>query len=210
MKCDDARAAFLAGEMTQDEAAHLDTCVDCRTEVPSLVETRRIIDGAALWEEPPANLEGRIVSLIAGPSTEAAPIVRSKGWQMAVAAFAAVAAVLVGVFVLQRSPAPDWEVALPGTEQAPLAFGVVSGWNDPSGTRMALDVEGLPPAPEGFLYEFWLSEGDLHISAGTFKQTEGVELWVGVSRADFPRLWITLEPIDDDESPSGINVMDTT
>ena len=210
MKCDDARAAFLAGETTQAEATHLDTCADCRAEMPSLSETRRIMDEATFWEEPSADLEDRIVGLIAGPSREPAPVVRPKRWQAAVAGVAAVAAVLTGVFVLQRPPAPDWEVALPGTAEAPLAVGVVSGWNEPSGTRMALDIEGLPPAPEGFLYEFWLSEGDLHISAGTFKQTQDVELWVGVSRADFPRLWITLEPIDEDESPSGVNVMDTT
>jgi len=209
MKCDDARAAYLAEDVGRKESEHLESCVECRAEMPSLTETRRFMDDPAFWEEPPADLEDRIVGLIAGPGNVVDLPERPRRWQMAVVGAAAAAAVLVGVFVAQRPASPDWEVALPGTAEAPLAAGVVSGWNEPGGTRMALDIEGLPAAPEGFVYEFWLSAGDLHISAGTFKQTQGVELWVGVTRGEFPRLWITLEPIDEDESPSGVNVMDT-
>ena len=86
---------------------------------------------------------------------------------------------------------------------------VVEGWNEPGGTRVSLDIEGLPMAPEGSIYEFWFTRDDIHISAGTFVSPIDVQLWAGVTRREFPRLWITLEPIDNDESPSGINVMDT-
>jgi len=210
MKCDDARAAFLAGDLGRQEGEHLDSCADCRAEMPSLQETRGIIGSATFWEEPPADLEDRVVGLIAGPGRGEERAGRPFRWPLALVGAASAAAVLLGVFITLRPPPADWEMALPGTAEAPLAQGVVSGWNEPSGTRMSLDIDGLAPAPDGFFYEFWLSAGDLHISAGTFKETEGVELWVGVSRADFPRLWITLEPIDEDESPSGVNVMDTT
>jgi hypothetical protein len=98
---------------------------------------------------------------------------------------------------------------MPGTEEAPLATAVVEGWNEPGGTRVSLDIEGLPMAPEGSIYEFWFTRDDIHISAGTFVSPIDVQLWAGVTRREFPRLWITLEPIDNDESPSGINVMDT-
>ncbi len=209
MKCDDARAAFLAGQVGRAESEHLETCAECRAEMPSLLETRRIMESATFWEEPPADLEDRIVGLVAGPGPKKEPAEKPPRWQLAVVGAAAVVALLLGVFLVQRTPSPDWEVALPGTAEAPLAVGVVSGWNEPGGTRMTLDIEGLPPAPNGFFYEFWLSAGDLHISAGTFTEAQGVELWVGVTRAEFPRLWITLEPIDEDESPSGVNVMDT-
>ena len=74
---------------------------------------------------------------------------------------------------------------------------------------MVVAIEGLNPAPDGFVYEFWLSDGPVHISAGTFHSDGEIELWSGVSRADFPRLWITLEPLDEDESPSGNTVLDT-
>ena len=128
----------------------------------------------------------------------------------AVAGVAAVALLVAGSWALLRSPAPDWEVALPGTEHAPEAMGVVRGWNVAGGsTRLTLEVSGLDPAPAGTFYEFWFSEGSRHISSGTFTVADGTEMWVGVARKDFPRLWITLEPIDDDESPSGLTVMDT-
>jgi hypothetical protein len=126
-----------------------------------------------------------------------------------VASGAAAALVVAVAWAGLQGQDPDWEVALPGTSEAPLAAGVVQGWNEPGGTRLVLDIEGLPPAPEGSVYEFWFSAGELHISAGTFKAPNEVELWVGVSRSEFPRLWITLEPLDDDESPSGVNLMDT-
>jgi hypothetical protein len=74
---------------------------------------------------------------------------------------------------------------------------------------MLLSVDGLEGAPDGYVYEFWLSEGPLHISAGTFTASGDIELWSGVSRADFPRLWVTLEPLDEDESPSSHTVLDT-
>ena len=98
---------------------------------------------------------------------------------------------------------------MPATELAPQATSTVLGWNTDSGTRMLLEVEGLDRAPAGYVYEFWLSEGPLHISAGTFTGNGEIELWSGVTRAEFPRLWVTLEPLDEDESPSGTTVLDT-
>jgi hypothetical protein len=56
----------------------------------------------------------------------------------------------------------------------------------------------------------WLSAGARHISAGTFVEADhDLELWAGVSRRQYPRVWITLEPLDDDESLSGQTVLDT-
>jgi hypothetical protein len=124
-------------------------------------------------------------------------------------AAAALLAAFVGLYAIAGPNAPDWEVAVPGTDLAPGATAMVSGWNTDSGTRMVVEVDGLTPAPAGYMYEFWLSNGPIHISAGTFRSPGEVELWSGVARAAFPRLWITLEPIDEDESPSGQTVLDT-
>ena len=210
MKCSDVRAAYLAGEPSGSDKAHLESCADCQAEWLALQESNKLLADRSIWEPPPDNLEDRLVAMISGPADVAA-IEREAGtwWRYAATGIAAAAIVLLGVWIGVRAPAPDWEVALPGTDEAPLAVGVVSGWNEAGGTRMVLDIQGLPEAPDGFIYEFWLTKGDLHISAGTFRDPRGVELWAGVSRADFPRLWITLEPVDDDERPSGINVMDT-
>ena len=98
---------------------------------------------------------------------------------------------------------------MPGTELAPTAAASVEGWNEESGTRMMLAIQGLERAPAGYVYELWLSDGPIHISAGTFTASGEIEMWTGVARAAFPRLWVTLEPIDEDESPSGRTVLDT-
>ena len=98
---------------------------------------------------------------------------------------------------------------MPGTDLAPAATSTVAGWNENTGTRLLVTIEGLDPAPEGYLYEFWLSDGPLHISAGSFTDSGEIDLWTGVRRGDFPRLWVTLEPIDEDESPSSLTVLDT-
>ena len=211
MKCDDARASFLAGDAGQEALDHLGSCSDCRIEWASLDDSRRALDDPVFWEEPSATLEDRVVAMIAGPSPTEGRVRPSMGRArlLAFGAGAAAAVLAVAVWAGLRGPGPDWRVDLPGTAEAPLAMGVVEGWNEASGTRLVLDIEGLPPAPEGSVYEFWLSRDELHISAGTFVSPDAVELWAGVSRGDFPRLWITLEPLDDDESPSGVNVMDT-
>lgn len=98
---------------------------------------------------------------------------------------------------------------MPGTDFAPAATSTVEGWNTDSSTRMLLTVDGLDTSLTGYVYEFWLSQGPLQISAGTFTGSGEIELWSGMSRADFPRLWVTLEPLDEDESPSGRTVLDT-
>lgn len=74
---------------------------------------------------------------------------------------------------------------------------------------MRVRTTGLDPAPDGFVYEMWLSKDEIHISGGTFTQPNDVELLIGVTRADYPRIWITLEAIDEDESPSPATVLDT-
>jgi hypothetical protein len=161
----------------------------------------------ALWVEPSADLEASVVEAIGG-ERPAAPTAVS--WTRPLRWFvplAAAAAVVIG-FVTLSNP-PDWTATLGATDAAPGAVAVASGWNDDDGTRVELDVEGLDPAPDGFFYELWFSRDDIHISAGSFHGTaEGVTLWAGVRRSDFPRVGITLEPIDNDPSP-GVNILDT-
>jgi len=208
MRCDECRAAILAGEMDDRARQHLLGCVDCQSEQPALEAGRELLADQALWEEPPADLGDRIVESLA-PRRSKPPATRNTSRWVRVSAIAAAFMVAIGSFALFRQAQPDWEVPLPGTELAPIAMGTVRGWNTDSGTRMVLEVDGLEAAPDGFFYEFWLSEGPVHISAGTFSAAERVELWTAVKRADFPRLWVTLEPIDDDESPTRHTVLDT-
>ena len=139
------------------------------------------------------------------PRTVDTPTTRVWPWLTA----AAVVVAIVGLAAFLRTDGPDWQVELAGTDDYPSATAVVAGWNEESGTRMRITMSGVDPAPSGFFYEFWLSDGPLHISGGTFVDVTDVQLQAAVSRREFPRLWVTLEPIDEDESPTSIVVVDT-
>ena len=157
----------------------------------------------ALWAEPSATAS--VPPPVANDSPHDAPSTRAR-WL--IPAMAALAALVVGVAIgwglgASRSEAPaDWEVALVPTGEAPGASAVVHGWNTTGGTRLVVDVAGLEPAPDGFVYELWFSNRDRHISAGTFTDATDLEMLVGIRRGDFPRVWITLEPLDADPGPA--------
>ncbi|MPZ71147.1 MAG: hypothetical protein GEU71_16720 [Actinobacteria bacterium] len=207
MNCERFRADRLAGIIGDEDRKHLDECPACRGRVPGLDSGRTALGDPAAWEEPPPELGARVTALVTALPRSPRPWWR-RGLLGPISA-AAVAIVILGLVVTMRSPAPDWEVAIPGTDLAPVAAGTIEGWNTDTGTRMVMQIDGLDPAPDGFVYELWLSTDTLHVSAGTFIAAERVELTTGVSRADFPRLWVTLEPVDDNESPSGHTVLDT-
>jgi len=74
---------------------------------------------------------------------------------------------------------------------------------------MVLEVWGLDPADDGSYYELWLTAPDgRHVSAGTFRDSGRFEVVAGVRRSDFPRIWVTLEPADDDPGPTSRTVLD--
>ncbi len=207
MNCEEVRVAYLASDADRSAALHVEGCAACRSRIEDLGRAGALLDDPALWEEPAPELQGQVVGLIsAGRREEAKPWLRRP---LAAIGVAAVALTILGFGILAQLANPDWTAEMPGTPEAPMAMSTVSGWNTDTGTRMLIEVEGLEPAPEGFFYEVWLSEGPVHISAGTFTGPGEVELSSGVRRADFPRLWVTLEPIDEDESPSGVTVLDT-
>jgi hypothetical protein len=200
--------------MTDDNDSNQIGLERSRDQVADLVALSGLhLDDDALWVAPDADLETSIMAAIADDARD--PNVRSIvphsrfRWLGPLVAVAAAAAI-VFVFVVSTGQAdPDWAVTLRGTEAAPDASAVVSGWNEESGTRVELDITGLEPAPDGFVYELWFSADEVHVSAGTF-HGDGADavLWAGVTRGDFPRVWITLEPLDDDPSP-GVNILDT-
>ncbi len=207
MICDDARGAFLAGEPTAEQTNHLASCSACKSMADELETTRLALERDDVWEEPGPDLEDRVVTLIAG-TAPAANATRPSGWW---AAAAVIVGLLVtgGLWATQGGSSPDWEATLPGTIEAPNASGVVRGWNDAAGTRLRFDIVGLEDAPPGSVYQVWFSREATHVSAGTFAAAGEIEMWTGISRRDFPRIWITLELLDADESPSGYAVMDT-
>ncbi|MGA9597752.1 MAG: anti-sigma factor [Acidimicrobiia bacterium] len=212
MNCDEFRAAVLAGDEDGATGAHVDSCAACRSQATRLREMRDALGTSMLWEEPSPELGDQIEALIASSGESPKPrVTPMRRWWVGVVSVAAVIVIvsLVGSALAMRHRAPDWEVALPATDLAPNAVATVSGWNEDAGTRMMLAVSGLDPAPRGYIYEFWLSQGSTHVSAGTFHSGGHVELWAGVRRGDFPRMWVTLEPLDEDAGPSTVTMLDT-
>lgn len=211
MNCDEFRAAVLAGEENPETDLHEKSCASCHAQGADLRLALASLSDPGLWEEPSPELALQVEDLVRNAARGSAPTGGRvpRRWLSVAAIAVVIAAIGAFALVVTRAEAPDWDVALPATDLAPNAVATVAGWNEVSGTRMLLTVAGLDPAPDGFIYEFWLSDGPLHISAGTFRSGGEIELWSGVSRGDFPRLWITLEPIDEDESPSPHTVLDT-
>lgn len=212
MTCDEYRAGVLAGDATRQHADHLATCALCRAERASLETTAALLREPTLWQEPDAAVEERVVAAISGEAgaTHAVPVRRQARMAITTAAAVIVLGVAGVVFALVggSTAGPDWEVSIfaAGPNDAD---GTVQGWNSNAGTRVRLDALGLAPAPAGSVYELWFSAADVHVSAGTFREATDVDLWVGVSRRAFPRIWVTIEPLDGDPAPSGQTVLDT-
>ncbi len=148
------------------------------------------------WSRPDAGGDGTASNVV--------PISRARRWLTPVlSAAAGVAIALIGVAAvanLDDSPAegPDGvELALAGTDLAPDATAAATVIVTPVGTRIDLDVTGLPPAPPGTYYEAWLrQDAEVGVSAGTFHLRGGdgaIELWAGVSPDDYPLLTVTIQ-----------------
>ena len=168
----------------------------------------------ALWDEPPASLEDDLVAAITAeaatavqPPAAAAP---TRRWLWAVAALA----LLAGGFGLGAALSGDDDAPEIVGEIFPLAGTDLAGEADAevelailrNGLRIILDVAELPPAPDGTFYEAWLVDDERGVvSAGTFhmrNQTGRIELWAGVTPADYPTFLVTLENDDGDPAPS--------
>lgn len=171
-------------------------------ELPDRLKS--ILASEAIWIEPGPELEERIHSLGVARARQRSR--RSLRTWLPVAA--AVLVLIVGaVLTFDR---PDWQMDLVATPQAAGASAVVSGWNEPEGTRLRFDISGLPQASTGRFYEIWLTSDDgLHVSGGSFNADGVLTAMVGVRRRDFPRIWITLEAIDADPAPSPDTLFDT-
>ncbi len=204
MTCDEVRAALLGGEELEVEP-HLAACPSCRSEAANWRRWRATLAEPTLWEEPSPEAGARIMAAALGVSGNRAPVAR-RGWEWGVAV--AALALLVGAYGVAQMLAPDWSLQLTAHEVGATAD--VDGWNTETGTRMRLRVMGIDPAPPGHYYEIWLTAADgRHVSAGTFRDAGTVDAWAGVRRSEFPRIWITLEQVDDDLGPSRDAYFDT-
>ncbi len=170
-----------------------------------------------MWEEPGAELERSVVDAVVRAATADTPItaLHDRGerrslrsvaapWFAAAAVFGLIVA---GIVVASRSSDGDDGVvfAMAGTAAQPEASATAAVSATPAGMKILLTPDGLPGAPAGFMYEAWVSDGTIRVSAGTFHLRGGggtIELWAGVADPSFRRLSVTLEPVDGDETSS--------
>lgn len=214
MKCDEARAAMLSGSDVEPVSQHLATCRLCRSEQPIWAKLRSTLASHSLWEEPPPDLADRIVRAVGGEIERSRAETRSRLGRGRTAVIAVLAMTtliaLTGTLLATRSLSADWEMTLIATEESPDASAVIRGWSTARGTRMVVDIVGIDDAPIGSYYEIWMTAPDgRHISAGTFTGSGRVTAFAGVRRADYPRIWITLELANDDLGPSRETYFDT-
>ena len=168
-----------------------------------------VLGSAAMWADPPADLESSIVEQIR--TTSAADRIvapprsigsRRRLWAVPLTA-AAAAAVAFGAGLLIADGDGDDDVAaiadveLAGTELAPDAQASGDVVDRGAGYAIRLDMAGLPPAAEGEYYEGWLQADDGEmVSVGTFHMRSGdsnIVLWSGVRIAEYHTLIVTEE-----------------
>lgn len=211
MNCEDVQAALLAGESSSAINAHLEECVECRRSIVEIDSVRADLSSSSMWAQPPAGLEDAVVAAITGAepiegsgdtadgsASNADRRLGRRSLLVMVGSVAAAVVLVVGVLAtVNTSPRPDWEAVMVGSDVTPLAVGTVAGWNTEMGTRVLLEAPDLGVAPNGFVYQLWFTSGSTNISAGTFSDATRVELTVGVSRKDYPAVWISLQPVAD-------------
>jgi anti-sigma factor RsiW len=205
---------MLSGSDVEPVRQHLATCQICRSEQPMWAKLSSTLSSHSLWEEPSSELSERILQTVRGQDERSHGDRRAQPEHQRRALFAGVAVTLLialaGTFFATRSLSADWEMTLASSEELPEATAVIRGWSTSMGTRMVLDVRGIEDAPSGSYYEIWMTAPDgRHISAGTFSGSGRVTAFAGVRRADYPRIWITLETTDDDLGPSRETYFDT-
>jgi len=172
-------------------------------ELPEHLES--LLSGEAVWVEPSAELETRVRNLALDARAADARV-----WGPRTLLPVAVAVLVLAIGAFLASGRPDWKIDLLATSAAPEASAVVSGWNEREGTRLELEIAGLPAVAPDAYYEIWLTSPDgLHVSGGSFTGNGTVTAVVGVRRGDFPRIWITRELVDDDPAPSPETYFDT-
>jgi Anti-sigma-K factor rskA len=210
---DDDRISYLTGEsgipLDPDERAALD-------------DLRQLLADPAVWDQPAADLEDRVVHAIsaeagaAGPVPTSANQAQSKGRarrrvMTIIAGLAAAVVIAVGLAVSLVSGGPQPETlraALAGTDLAPSASGEATMTKTSSGWRINLQAHGLPLLNDGRYYEAWLKDpaGEL-VPVGTFNQPENVTLWAGVAPTQYSTLTVTEQLANGDPASSGQRVL---
>ena len=191
----DDQIAYLAGDdgasLTPAERAEMD-------------DLRAALAHPAVWIEPDAELEERVVAAIAdnGP--------RRRSRTIAYALVGGVAAVLlavgltIGVTTRHQDPPLQYAASLSGTQLAPDATGEVTLTKTAGGWKIQLDATNLPRRDNGAYYEAWLkNDAGVLVPVGTFNEPVDVVLWSGVPPTSHPLFTVTRQLANGDPASTG-------
>lgn len=165
--------------------------MDVENPLGTLPGVEDVLRRSAVWAEVPAGLEARVLS---GPAEQ--PPVRRLRPRLLVAAAIGTAALAAGVTAILTAGPDAGTMELSGTPIAAQAHADVQLRDTPSGVEIVLDVEGLPPAPEGSYYQGWVKGDRGVVAIGTFHLRRGgddVVLWSGVELSGYPAITVTLQ-----------------
>lgn len=161
----------------------------------SLDAARRVLSGSAAWGVPPDFVAEEVLGEIRARTDPFQKSRRRISPMRLLAAVMVLGAILLVTVLGLGSLRDGARVDLAGTELEPTASG--TAWLEPTdaGWSILIDLEGLPPAEDGYYYEGWVwsDDGD-GVSIGTFHLRNGLErlsLWSGVDVADYPSIWIS-------------------
>jgi hypothetical protein len=189
----------IEDELAPDEAADLELLAD-------------ILGDPATWAEPSHGLEDEVVDAVvhAQPRVAESKHRKRRYALPAVASVAATILILVGAVALTSGgTSADFTANLAATQLVPGASGSATVVHNAAGFRIALDAHGLKPLPPGQYYQGWLkNDAGTLVPIGTFSASDGkVTLWSGVSPKEFPKLTVTIEATDNDQTSSGVIVL---
>lgn len=192
---------------------HVATCETCAEALQNARLAAQALPLSVVEMDAPdslwAGIEQRIEASEAPPETTLSSPVQQPNpssfkvpW--AVAALLAVITLAGGIFLgrtvfeTDAGPGPVPEVAVSITDPDISASGSVHYLADQG--VIVLDLENLPPTPEGFVYQVWMIEGETPVSMGLFNPQSNRFAAAG-NPSDFDLLAITVEegPIGSDQ-----------
>jgi anti-sigma-K factor RskA len=197
--------------------AHVDHCPDCQEALDSWSDLLGLLPLVESPVTPPPDLKRRILADLA---VEATPIAAGRApnrflggiavrW---VGLVASVALLLGGyaVWQVQRlKPAPH-TIALHGLGPAPGAKAHLALFKEGSGTRVAIDAEGLPPTGKDEVYQVWSIKDGQRRALCNFKVDETgygeTSYWLPRPLA-YDTIGVTLEPDPYGSQPRGPKVL---
>lgn len=220
---DNDRISYLSGEHVESlEPGE-------RTE---LDELRKLLEMPAMWEEPDASLEDRVVNAIAQeaqragvaaaatPASAAQPKPRTAFWArwrmrrpalafggLATAAAAIAVALVIALGGNSAKPL-QFAMLVNGTALAPGAHGSGTLTKTESGWRIELRATGLPHLAGGRYYQAWLKNpAGILVPIGTFNDAKNVTLWSGAPVTQFRMFSVTRQLANGNPASSGQRVL---